>query len=66
MNASTVKDVIAALQKLPPDLPCFFRPKYHGSVERTEDVPVLASGISEMHPNPALYPDTPKHVCFLC
>ena len=64
---ATVQEVISALQKLPPDLPCFFRPKYHGDVKYTENVPVNPQGICEMHPDRKLYPESPeKYVCFLC
>lgn len=63
---ATVREVIAALQALPPDYPCFFRPKYHGDVSAFDDVPVLLDGISEMHPDPQVYPDMPKNVTFLC
>lgn len=66
MKPATVKEIIEALQKLPQDLPCFFRPKYTGSVEPTDNIPVNLDGISEMHPNPKIYPDEQKHVCFLC
>ena len=58
---ATVKEIIAELQKLPPDAPCYFRPKYHGTVEYTDNVPVNLNGIGEMHPD-----NQPKYVCFLC
>lgn len=67
MKPATVKEIIEELQKLPQDLPCFFRPKYHGTVKYHENVPVHRKGISEMHPDPKIYPDEPrKYVCFLC
>lgn len=67
MNPATVKQIIEELQKLPPNLPCFFRPKYHGDVSYTDNVPINKNGIGEMHPDPQLYPDEPKkYVCFLC
>ena len=67
MKPATVQEIIERLQKLPPDLPCFFRPKYHGNVKWTDNVPVNSKGISEMHPDPVLYPDDPpEYVCFLC
>ena len=63
---STVAEVIAALSELPQDLPCFFRPKYSGPVEYTQNVGIMAHNISEMHPNKNLYPNEPeKYVCFL-
>lgn len=58
---ATVQEVIDALEKLPRDFPCYFRPKYHGDVRWCDDVPVNLNGISEMHPD-----DKPKNVTFLC
>ena len=63
---ATVKEIIEQLKKLPQDMPCFFRPKYHGTVEYTDNVPVRKNGICEMHPDPKVYPDKQKYVCFLC
>jgi hypothetical protein len=59
-QASTVGEVIEALEKLPQDLPCLVRPKYHGQMKAYEEAPVCVNGISEMHPN-----DAPKNVTFL-
>lgn len=58
---ATVKEIIEQLQKLPQDLPCYFRPKYSGTVQYTDNVPVHLNGIGEMHPD-----NKPKYVCFLC
>lgn len=48
MEPSTVKEIIEKLQQLPPDLPCYVRPKYYGNVEWWQDVPVNINGISQM------------------
>ena len=60
-NHATVGDILDALRKMPRDLPCFFRPKYTGTVEPWEDVPVLISGIAGMEPD-----DKEPNVTFLC
>ena len=65
MKTYTVKEVMEALSKLPQDLPCFVRPKYHGDIKYFEDVPVNANSICEMHPKRGIYPDAVDHVCFL-
>jgi hypothetical protein len=61
VKPAKVKDIIEALQKLPSDFPCYFRPKYHGDVNWCDDVPVKLNGICEMHPD-----GKPKNVTFLC
>ena len=67
MKPATVKEIIEQLSSLQQDLPCFFRPKYHGTVEYTDNIPVNVNGIAEMHPDPEVCPHEPrKYVCFLC
>jgi hypothetical protein len=66
MKTATVEEIIEKLQKMPQDSPCFFRPKYYGTVEHTDSVPVNADGISQME-NTEAEGDLPKnYVCFLC
>jgi len=60
-NHATVGDILDALSKMPRELPCYFRPKYAGTVEPWEDVPVLISGIAGMEPD-----DKTPNVTFLC
>jgi hypothetical protein len=66
MKPATVKEIIEVLKTLPPDFPCYFRPKYFGDVSYCDDVPVNAEGIVEMHPDNKIYPDMHKNVTFLC
>lgn len=66
LRPATVGEIIARLQLLPSDLPCYFRPKYWGVVARVDDVPVLLSGISLMEPDPVVYPGATNNVTFLC
>ncbi len=67
MKPATAREIIEALSRLEPDLPCFFRPKYHGSCNYTDSVPVNPHGICEMHPDQTLYPELPaKNITFLC
>lgn len=66
MKPATVAEIIKRLQELPPNHECFFRPKYHGTVEPHEDVPVSLDGISPMMPDRKIYPNSNPHVCFLC
>lgn len=61
----TVAEVIAKLQKLPQDLPCYFRPKYHGDVSAFEEVTVNLHGIGPMTPPNGLS-EVPDRVVFLC
>jgi hypothetical protein len=61
MKPATVKEVIEQLEKLPQDLPCYFRPKYYGTVQYMDNVPINVNGIGEMHPH-----DEEKYICFLC
>lgn len=63
IQPATVKELIEQLQKLPPDLPCYFRPKYYGPVGRTDEVPINFHGISLMEPDIV---DKRGYVCFLC
>ena len=63
---ATVAEIIEALKKLPPDYPCYFRPKYYGTVKYTDDVPIHLNGIGEMHPDQKVYPNKTKNVTFLC
>jgi hypothetical protein len=60
-EAATVGEIMEVLSKLPKDLPCYFRPKYHGTVEYTDEIPINLNGIGEMEPN-----NKPKNVTFLC
>ena len=62
---ATVREVIAALQKLPQDYPVFVRPKYHGDLAWSDDAPVRVAGISEMEPDQVSYPGMPNNVTFL-
>lgn len=57
---SSVQEIIEQLQKMPPNSHVYFRPKYYGEVQKTENVPLNKSNISEMNPNAALYPDEPS------
>jgi hypothetical protein len=61
MKPATVAEIIERLQNLPQDLPCYFRPKYFGDVDRTDVVPVNRNGISRMCPD-----GEPDQVHFLC
>jgi len=56
---ATVGEIIAMLEQFPADLPCFFRPKYHGDVTPYDDVPVWIGGISYMD-------QEGENVTFLC
>lgn len=60
MKTNTVAELIAKLQTMPQNLPVFVRPKYHGTMEWSDDVPVLVTGVAEMHPK-----DGPKNVTLL-
>lgn len=57
----TVAEVIEKLQKMPPDLRCYFRPKYHGAMNYTDEIPLHFNGICEMEPK-----GKPNQVTFLC
>ncbi len=58
---ATVGEIIAMLQQFPADLPCYFRPKYHGDVTAfDDDVPVWIGGISYMEDQEG------ENVTFLC
>ena len=59
-SPSTVKDIIDMLLTLPQDLPCYVRPKYNGTIEYCDDVPINVFGIAEMHPD-----NEPKNITFL-
>lgn len=48
MKPSTVREIIEALKKLPPELPVYARSKYAGDVKYTDSNPVSANGISRM------------------
>ena len=61
MNPATVKEIIAILEKMPQDAPCYFRPKYSGGAKSWENIPVNKNGISEIHPE-----NEEKNVTFLC
>jgi hypothetical protein len=64
MNAgATVAEIITKLHSLPQDLPCYFRPKYHGDVSHFEEVPVDLCGITPMVPPNSEVLD---RVVFLC
>lgn len=56
----TVGELIKRLQELPPDLPVFVRPKYHGDLKWCDDAIVKTTGVCEMHPK-----DGPKNVTIL-
>lgn len=60
VTPSTVREIIAKLQMFPQHLPCYVRPKYHGTVNFCDDVSVVARQISEMHPE-----NEPDNVTFL-
>ncbi len=60
MKKAKVKDIIKILQKLPQNLPCYVRPKYHGDLSWTDDCPINLNGISEMESK-----KLKKHVTFL-
>ena len=47
-RASTVAEVIAALQKMNPKLRVYIRPKYTGEASWTHDYPLKATGIANM------------------
>ncbi len=64
-RAATVAEIIAALQTMPQDYPCYVRPKYHGTIEYTDDVAINTNGISRMEPDQNVYPGKPCHVTFL-
>lgn len=63
MEPATVAEIIEALQKLPPNLPCYFRPKYSGTVEYSTSVPVNKNGIVKMESHTSL---AHANVTFLC
>ena len=65
MKPSTVREIIEKLQKLPQDLPCYVRPKYHGTVRYVDDVPININGISEMEPSKSPEGVKEDHVTFL-
>ena len=48
MEPPTVKEIIEALQNLPPDYPVFLRAKYSGPIESYDDIPFHLNGISVM------------------
>lgn len=60
-KASTVGEFIAALQKLPPNLPMYVRSKYSGEVDWTLDYPINVKGLSEMEPGEV----GEEHACIL-
>lgn len=45
---ATVATLIESLQKFPPDLPVLVRPKYHGTLDWSDSVPVIIPGIALM------------------
>ncbi len=57
----TVAEVIERLQQMPQELRCFFRPKYHGNMSFTDEIPLHYHGICLMEP-----PGKPTQVTFLC
>jgi hypothetical protein len=57
----TVGAVIERLKEMPPDLLCYFRPKYHGSMTYVDEIPIHYKGISLMEPE-----GQPQQVTFLC
>jgi len=66
MSIPTVAQVIIKLQTMPQELPCYFRPKYHGTVKGWEDVPVNLNGISDMEEYTINSEHQPRRVTFLC
>ena len=60
MEPATVEEIIKRLQQLPQDLPCYFRPKYSGTIEPWECVSIMVNGISEMEGGNG------NNVTFLC
>lgn len=61
-EASTVGEFVAAMLKLPQDLPLYVRCKYTGETDWTQDCPIRVSGLSEMVPSKNL---NKKHACIL-
>ena len=57
----TVAEVIELLQEMPGHLRCYFRPKYHGSLDYVDEIPLHYHGICEMEPE-----GMPRQVTFLC
>jgi hypothetical protein len=52
LKAATVGEIIDKLKEFNPDLPCYFRPKYSGTVESWEDCNINLHGITVLEPNP--------------
>ena len=57
----TVAEVIERLQEMPQHLRCYFRPKYHGSLDFTDEIPLHYYGICEQEKN-----GRQPQVTFLC
>lgn len=53
---NTVKEWIAALRKLDPNLPLFVRPKYTGESSWVHDYPIFTKGLHEMEAGEVGYP----------
>ena len=59
-DAITIGELIDVLKKYDKNLPVYVRTKYSGDVRWTDDIPVKANGIAEMHPE-----NKPKNITFL-